>query len=48
MRSGDIPEKVYFIIQGEAYASNKSGRYIYFKLPKGSYFGVSHLLAGVS
>lgn len=48
MEAGEIPQKVYFIIQGEAYASNSTGRYIYFKLPKGSYFGSSHLLAGVA
>ena len=46
--SGTIPDKVYFIVSGEAYASNNTGRFIYFKLLKGSYFGVSHLLAGIA
>lgn len=46
--SGHIPKKVYFIARGEAYASNSSGRFIYFKLPIGAYFGASHLLAGVA
>ena len=46
--SRNIPDKVFFIVSGEAYASNNTGRYIYFKLLKGSYFGVSHLLAGIA
>jgi hypothetical protein len=45
MSAGAVPDKVFFIL-GDAYASNSSGRFIYFKLPKGSYFGVSHLLTG--
>lgn len=41
-----IPKKIYFVVEGEAYASNSTGRYLYFKLPDGSYFGETHVLIG--
>lgn len=42
-----IPDKILFFTQGMAYASNATGRYIYFKLPEGSYFGETHVLTGI-
>lgn len=42
----EIPQKIFFVVDGEAYASNSTGRYIYYKLPDGSYFGETHVLIG--
>ena len=47
LEQGKIPNKIYFITSGEAYAGNSTGRYVYFKLPDGAYFGDSHILAGL-
>lgn len=47
LKDGDVPERIFFIVGGEAYASNSTGRYTYFKLPEGSYFGDTHVLTGV-
>ena len=32
---------------GEAYATNSTGRFVYFKCPEGSYFGETHILSGI-
>ncbi|CAI2363314.1 unnamed protein product [Moneuplotes crassus] len=45
LKKNKIPEKVYFFTEGMAYASNATGRYIYFKLPEGSFFGETHVLS---
>jgi hypothetical protein len=41
-----IPDKIFFFVSGEAYASNSTGRYIYFKLPDGSFFGEAYAIIG--
>ena len=47
LEQNKIPDKIFFITSGEAYAGNIKGRYVYFRLPDGSYFGDSHVLAGL-
>lgn len=47
IEKGQIPTKIYFFVAGEAYASNQTGRYQYFRLPDGSYIGEAHMLAGI-
>lgn len=42
-----VPDGLYFIAKGEAYASNSKGTFVYFRLPAGSYFGDTHLLFGI-
>ena len=33
LENGKIPERIFFFVAGEAYASNTTGRFIYFTLP---------------
>ncbi|CAI2369324.1 unnamed protein product [Moneuplotes crassus] len=47
LQDGEIPERIFFIVGGEAYASNTTGRYNYFQLPEGAYFGETHILIGL-
>lgn len=47
LENKQIPDKIFFFTEGMAYASNATGRYIYFKLPDGSYFGETHALTGI-
>jgi hypothetical protein len=44
---GKVPERLFFIVGGEAYASNTTGCYSYFILPAGAYFGETHVLSGL-
>lgn len=47
LNKGKIPNKVFFIVAGEAYATNSTGRYQYFRLPNGAYIGEAHLVLGI-
>ena len=40
--NGKIPERIFFFVSGEAYASNTTGRFTYFTLTEDSYFGEAH------
>ena len=47
LSKGKIPFAVFFVTKGEAYASNSTGKYIYFKFPAKSVFGETHVLSGI-
>ncbi|CAI2372725.1 unnamed protein product [Moneuplotes crassus] len=41
---GKIPTKLIFVKEGVVYGGNSTGRYVYFRLKKGSYFGEGYIL----
>ncbi|CAI2371990.1 unnamed protein product [Moneuplotes crassus] len=47
LKDGEMPDRIFFFVGGEAYASNSTGRYNYFQLPEGAYFGDTHVLIGL-
>jgi hypothetical protein len=47
LEKGRIPFAVFFIIEGEVYASNTTGKYIYFKFNENSVIGETHLISGI-
>ncbi len=47
LQKDEIPDGIYFIVKGEAYASNASGKFKYFTFPEKSFFGETHLLTGI-
>ena len=46
LERGKVPFAVFFILKGEAYAGNSSGRYLYFKFSEKSVVGETHLITG--
>ena len=47
LSKGKVPFAVFFVTKGEAYASNSTGKYIYFKFPAKSVFGDTHVMSGI-
>lgn len=46
MNSGDIPHSVVFILKGDIYYGNRDGKYQFFTLSSGSFFGEEYILFG--
>ncbi|CAI2372657.1 unnamed protein product [Moneuplotes crassus] len=44
---GFVPNGVYFILKGQVFGSNNTGRYCYFKLREKSQFGETHLIDNI-
>ena len=47
IQQNKIPNKIIFVHHGEVYGSNATGRYIYFRLIGGAYFGEGYVLSQI-
>ena len=47
LEKGKVPFAVFFIVKGEVYAGNTTGKYMYFKFSQNSVMGETHLISGL-